>query len=86
MKERSNLHNTKDRIEGMEGEIRNSEWEYEVLLQQYNYLVQERNDVYEKYQDTIFEIQQKSGLKNIILEKKLETINETLEAKDVQLN
>jgi hypothetical protein len=70
----------------LEADIRNCEWEYEVLLQQYNYLVKERNDVYEKYQDSIFEIQQKSGLKNIILEKKLETINETLEAKDVQLN
>jgi len=55
--ERNKLHATKDAIEGIEADIRNCEWEYEVLLQQYNYLVGERNDLYEKYSDSIFEIQ-----------------------------
>ena len=55
--ERKKLHGTKDAIEAIEADIRNCEWEYEVLLQQYNYLVGERNDLYEKYSDSIFEIQ-----------------------------
>lgn len=31
--ERKKLHGTKDKIEGIEEQIRNCEWEYEVLLQ-----------------------------------------------------
>ena len=80
------LHKTKDAIVALEEEIRKWTWEYEVTLQQYKYVITERDDLFRKYEETVYEIQQKSGLKNLILEKKVETIGETLEAKDVQLH
>ena len=86
MKDKEELHNTFDRITQVEEEIRRWTWEYEVLLQQYDYLTRERDGVYKRFQDSILEVQQKVGLKNLILEKQLETIQETLEAKDIQLH
>lgn len=85
-KDKAELHQTRLKILELEEEIRSWTWEYEVLLQQHNYVVKERDEVFNKFQDSILEVQQKTGLKNLILEKKLETISETLEAKDVQLH
>ena len=72
-KDKTELHNTFEKITQIEEEIRQWTWEYEVLLQQYDYLTHERDDVYKRFQDSILEVQQKVGLKNLILEKKLET-------------
>ena len=41
----------------------------------------ERDDLYNKFVSSIYEVQQKSGLKNMLLEKKLETLSEALESK-----
>jgi len=84
--DKKELHNVHKKILELEEEIRKWTWEYEVLLQQSEFIKKERDEVYSKFQDAILEVQQKTGLKNLILEKKLETIQETLEAKDVQLN
>ena len=86
LKDKKELHDTFERITVVEEEIRQWTWEYEVLLQQYDYLTRERDDVYTRFQDSILEVQQKVGLKKLMLEKKLETIQETLEAKDIQLH
>jgi chromosome segregation ATPase len=34
----------------------------------------------------VYELHQKTGIKNLVLEKKLETIQESLETKDAQIN
>jgi hypothetical protein len=41
---------------------------------------------YEKFESTIYDVQQKSGFKNILLERKLQAINESLEKKESQLS
>lgn len=41
----------------------------------------ERDDLYNKFVSSIYEVQQKSGLKNMLLERKLETLSEALESK-----
>ena len=51
-------------------------------LQQFQYLKQERDRLFEKFNQVVYEIHQKAGLRNLILEKKLETIEESLETKD----
>lgn len=84
--DKDSLHKTRDQIVNLENEINNWTWEYEVLKQQHDYVSQERNELYSHYHTAVAEVQQKSGLKNLLLQKKLETINETLEAKDVQLH
>ena len=42
---------------------------------------QERDELYARFTMAIHEVQQKSGLKNLLLEKKLSTLTDTLEKK-----
>ena len=42
--------------------------------------------MFDQFQQTVYEIHQKTGLRNLVLEKKLETIQEGLETKDAQIN
>lgn len=46
----------------------------------------ERDDLYNKFIKAINEVQQKSSLKNLLLEKKLSTLADSLEKKEAQLN
>ncbi len=46
----------------------------------------ERDDLYSKFVKAIHEVQQKTGFKNLLLEKKLTAIADTLEKKEAQLN
>ena len=75
-----------EKIAKHEGEYRREEWEYEVKLQQFQYLKQERERLFEQFHKIVYEVHQKTGLRNLILEKKIETIHESLETKDAQIN
>ena len=44
----------------------------------------ERDDLYNKFVKAIYEVQQKSGFKNLLLEKKLTALADTLEKKVIQ--
>jgi len=46
----------------------------------------ERDELYAKFVKAIHEVQQKSNFKNLMLEKKLHNLAETLEKKEAQLN
>ena len=46
----------------------------------------ERDDLYRKFVKAIHEVQQKSNFKNLLLEKKLTALTDTLEKKEAQLN
>lgn len=45
----------------------------------------ERDDLYTKFESSIYEVQQKNGLKSMLLERKLEAMAEVLEKKEAQL-
>jgi len=47
---------------------------------------QERDDLYSKFVKAIHEVQQKSNFKNLLLEKKLGAVADTLEKKEAQFN
>jgi len=76
----------KAEIENAEMRFRKLEFEYEVKLQQLKYLERERDALSEKFNEAIYDIQSKTGLKNLILEKQVAFIEENLEVKDLQLN
>jgi len=57
-----------------------------VRLQQYQYIEQEKKQLFEKFHAVVYDVHRKTGLRNLILEKKLETIQESLETKDAQTN
>ena len=65
----------------LEDEVKHLEREREVLKQRFGDVEGERDDLYERFVKTIYDVQQKSGFKNIILEKKLAALGETLEKK-----
>lgn len=48
--------------------------------------VKERDELYQKFVKAIHDVQQKSNLKNLLLEKKLSALGDTLEKKEAQLN
>jgi len=58
----------------VEGNYKETEWEYEVKLQQFAYLENERKLLWDEFHKLVYEMHQKTGLRNLILEKKLETI------------
>merc|ERR1719152_1114104 len=62
------------------------EFQHEVLQQQTQRVSKERDELYSKFQHAIYDVQQKSGLKNLILEKKIDAIEEALETTEAQVS
>ena len=56
------------------------------MTQRFETTVNERDELYKKFVKAIHDVQQKSNLKNLLLEKKLGALGDTLEKKDAQLN
>eukprot|EP00033_Pygsuia_biforma_P001558 GCRY01001757.1.p1 GENE.GCRY01001757.1~~GCRY01001757.1.p1 ORF type:complete len:468 (-),score=123.98 GCRY01001757.1:514-1917(-) len=79
------LTNSKARVKSLESQLKQLEWEKEVLEQRFEKVEKERDDLYEQFVSSIYEVQQKAGFKNLLLEKKLNTISESLEKKEAQL-
>ncbi|KAJ1332108.1 hypothetical protein BSLG_008927 [Batrachochytrium salamandrivorans] len=61
-------------------------WEHEVLEQRFSQVQNERDELYENFVDRIISVQQKTGFKNLILEKKVDSLKENLEKKELQVN
>jgi growth arrest-specific protein 8 len=85
-KDKSSLQASKARIRVMEDEKKALDWEHEVLRQRFAQVEKERDELYERFLASVHEVQQKSGLRNLLLERKLETLSEALEKKEAQLN
>ncbi|XP_050395538.1 dynein regulatory complex subunit 4 [Patella vulgata] len=85
-KDKETLRMTKARLKVTEEEFRALKWEHEVLEQRFQKTQAERDDLYRKFVKAIHEVQQKSNFKNLLLEKKLSALADTLEKKEAQLN
>ncbi|OQS04975.1 hypothetical protein THRCLA_20744 [Thraustotheca clavata] len=70
----------------IEEDLSTLSWEHEVLTQRYAQVKKEYETLQAQFQASIYEVQQKNGLKNLLLEKKLESMGDVLEQKDAQLN
>jgi len=84
--DKKRLHEVKEKIRESETTLHRMEFQHEVLHQQLKQIQEERDNLYLKFQNSIYEVQQKSGLKNLILEKKLDTVEEALETTDAQVS
>ena len=60
-------------------------WENEVLGQRYEKVKEDRDLIFDKYNCTLQEIQQKGAFKRVLLHKKIEVVESQLERKDAQL-
>ena len=73
------------RLLNAERQIKNLEWESEVLQQRFTKVQGERDELYEKFEASVYDVQQKTGLKGMLLERRLEAVAEQLEVKEAQL-
>ncbi|CAL8108016.1 unnamed protein product [Calicophoron daubneyi] len=80
------LKQTKALLKACEKEKRNLQWSFDVLQQRFKHVEKERDDLYNKFVSAIHEVQQKTGLKNMLLEKRLTTLSEAIEKKEAQLS
>ncbi|CAH3020529.1 unnamed protein product [Porites evermanni] len=85
-KDKASLASAKARLKVQEEELRSLHWEHEVLQQRFSQTQNERDELYGKFVKAIHEVQQKSNFKNLLLEKKLAALADTLEKKEAQLN
>lgn len=68
------LQGTQADIAHYDAVTRDIDWQYEVRLQQYQYLEREKKQLFDEFHKLVYEIHQKTGIRNLILEKKYETI------------
>jgi growth arrest-specific protein 8 len=84
-KDKMTLQLTKQRLLHADKQLKNLEWEKEVLSQRFTKIEAERNELFTKFESSVQEVQQKTGLKKMLLEKKVEALNQALEKKQTQL-
>jgi len=84
--DKEKLETVKEKIAEQTKVLQALEFQQEVMLQQSEIVQNERDDYYHKFQSTIYEVQQKAGLKNLLLEKKLDSVEEALEITDAQVS
>ncbi|KAI9090804.1 growth-arrest-specific micro-tubule binding-domain-containing protein [Phlyctochytrium arcticum] len=85
-KDKQSLRDTKARLKVLEDKHKALSWEHEVLDQRFEQVQKERDELYEGFVDRIVSVQQKTGFKNLVLEKKVESLREMVEKKDLQVN
>ncbi|XP_025776632.1 dynein regulatory complex subunit 4 [Puma concolor] len=85
-RDRQTLVRTKARLKVAEKELKDLQWEHEVLEQRFLKVQQERDELYRKFTAAILEVQQKVGFKNLVLERKLQALSAAVEKKEVQIN
>ncbi|XP_031361724.1 dynein regulatory complex subunit 4 isoform X1 [Lonchura striata] len=78
--------NSKAHLKITQKELKDLQWEHEVLEQRFSKVQEERDDLYQKFTIAINEVQQKTGFKNLLLERKLHGLLTLLEQKEVELN
>merc|ERR1711871_1362771 len=86
MGDKKKLNEVKERIKDSERTLNRMQFQQEVLHQQLEKVSDERDGLYSKFQNAIYEVQQKRGLKNLMLEKKLDAVEESLEVTDAQVS
>ena len=84
-KDKNALITTKAKLKVTSKELEELRWEHEVLQQKFNQVSKERDEIQERFSTAILEIQQKAGLKYMLLEKKILALREELEEREAAL-
>jgi len=84
--DKKKLAAVKEKIKHSETQLHRMEFQHEVLQQQLGTVSKERDELYENFQQAIYDVQRKSGLKNLILEKKIDAVEEAVETTDAQVS
>lgn len=73
------LADSKEQLVVLEEVIKNLSWEQEIQEQKFSKMKEEKDELAIKLEKTIYNVQQKTGFKNLLLEKKLEAMSQDLE-------
>ncbi len=84
-KDKVSLKNAKSRMIVTEEQLKKLNWEHEILEQSFRQVQKERDELYQKFEKTIHEVQQKAMFKNQLLETKILALQEQVEKRDAQL-
>ncbi|NWU91281.1 DRC4 protein, partial [Upupa epops] len=85
-KDKLALTNAKAHLKVTQKQLKDLQWEHEVLEQRFIKVQAERDELYQKFTKAIHEVQQKTGFKNLLLERKLKGLLDVLEKKEVELS
>ncbi|KAM7348222.1 growth arrest specific protein 8 isoform 1-T1 [Cochliomyia hominivorax] len=84
-RDRAQLTRLKNRNNYVEKQLKALTWETEALLLRNDTLVKEREELKAKFEDVVIELQQKTGLKNVLLERKIAIMERENEKQEVML-
>ncbi|KAF1784287.1 S-adenosyl-L-methionine-dependent methyltransferase [Phytophthora cactorum] len=84
--EKVELRTAKAQLLVLEQEYATLSWEFEVLQQRAAQVARELEELTTQFHSSIYDVQQKAGLKNLLLEKKMGALTLQLEQKDAELN
>lgn len=84
-RDRAQLTRLKNRNNYIEKQLKALTWETEALLLRNDTLVKEREELKEKFEDVVIELQQKTGLKNVLLERKIAIMEREGEKQELML-
>jgi growth arrest-specific protein 8 len=83
-KDKVTLAETKGRLRKLEKRFGKLSWEHEVMQQRTSFVQKERTQLKDGLNSAVFDIQQKAGFTNLLMEKKRETLVELVEKKEAQ--
>ncbi|XP_043483030.1 dynein regulatory complex subunit 4 [Leptopilina heterotoma] len=84
-KDKQLLTHTRKKLSTALKDIEAMKWENEVCELRYNKCKSERDELHARFVSAILELQQKTGLKNVLLEKKVEKLSDLLEQRQTQI-
>eukprot|EP00727_Mastigamoeba_balamuthi_P002974 m51a1_g12674 putative growth arrest-specific protein 8 (397) ;mRNA; r:7148-8442 len=84
-KDRAALKQSKGKLKNLDAQVKQLQWENEALIQRFEQVQHERDELYVKFVGAIRDVQQKAGVKNLLLEQKIAAFSEALETKEAQL-
>lgn len=84
-RDRAALSRTKNNLTTATKQLNELKWETEALRMRCEKLSEERDQLKNKFEEAVLELQQKTGLKNVLLERKLLMLEKEAEKREVVL-
>eukprot|EP00471_Norrisiella_sphaerica_P007537 CAMPEP_0184490462 /NCGR_PEP_ID=MMETSP0113_2-20130426/17938_1 /TAXON_ID=91329 /ORGANISM="Norrisiella sphaerica, Strain BC52" /LENGTH=267 /DNA_ID=CAMNT_0026874355 /DNA_START=635 /DNA_END=1438 /DNA_ORIENTATION=- len=84
-KEKIQLNESLEQVHEIEEKIKAKKWEYEVFEQKIAKIEENKNKLEKKLAIAVNEVQQKTGFKNLLLQKKIETMDSDVETTNAAL-
>ncbi|CAG9772306.1 unnamed protein product [Ceutorhynchus assimilis] len=81
-KDKISLENTKVKLRQTLKDLEGLRWSNDALELRFAKLQEERDELHDKFVQAILEVQQKTGVKNVLLQKRIQTLSQLTEYKD----